>query len=196
LVVRLILSFILAIALLQSFSESRAAMYSFVDEYGRLHFTNVPADPRYKEVPEFEKIREIAEQVRFSSFINTAAKRYNLAPELIQAIIKVESSYNPLAISEKGAMGLMQLMPETAREMHVAAPFEPEDNIMGGSRYLRKLLDLFDGDLRLVLAAYNAGPNRILGNGHRIPRIPETEQYVEKVLREYGKIRESAIASQ
>ena len=195
-VVRLILSSILAIALLQLFSESRAAMYTFVDENGGLHFTNVPADPRYKEIPGFEKIREIAEQVRFSSFINTAAKRYNLAPELIQAIIKVESSFNPFAISEKGAMGLMQLMPETAKEMNVLAPFEPEDNIMGGSRYLRKLFDLFDGDMELVLAAYNAGPNRIMGNGHRIPKIPETEQYVEKVLREYGKIKANAVASQ
>jgi soluble lytic murein transglycosylase-like protein len=80
--------------------------------------------------------------------------------------------------------------------MNVGAPFEPEENIMGGSRYLRKLHDLFDGDLRLVLAAYNAGPNRILENGRRIPKIPETEDYVEKVLREYGRIRESALASQ
>jgi soluble lytic murein transglycosylase-like protein len=194
--VRLILSFILIIAMLLSYSESRAAMYSFVDEYGGLHFTNVPADPRYREVPGYEKIRELAGQVRFSSFINSAARHYNLAPELIQAIIKVESSFNPFAISEKGAMGLMQLMPETAKEMNVGAPFEPEENIMGGSRYLRKLHDLFDGDLRLVLAAYNAGPNRILENGRRIPKIPETEDYVEKVLREYGRIRESALASQ
>jgi soluble lytic murein transglycosylase-like protein len=182
--------------MLLSYSESRAAMYSFVDEYGGLHFTNVPADPRYREVPGYEKIRELAGQVRFSSFINSAARHYNLAPELIQAIIKVESSFNPFAISEKGAMGLMQLMPETAKEMNVGAPFEPEENIMGGSRYLRKLHDLFDGDLRLVLAAYNAGPNRILENGRRIPKIPETEDYVEKVLREYGRIRESALASQ
>jgi soluble lytic murein transglycosylase len=194
--VRLTLSFILVIALLQSFPEAQAAMYSYVDEYGSLHFTNVPADPRFKEVPGFDGIRELAAHVRYSSFINTAAKRYNLAPELIQAVIKIESSFNPYAVSEKGAMGLMQLMPDTAREMDVDAPFEPEDNIMGGSRYLRKLHDLFDGDLPLVLAAYNAGPNRILENGNRIPGIPETEQYVEKVLREYGKIRESTLASQ
>ena len=188
-VVRLMLLFILIIPLLQSGAESRAAMYSFMDEHGRLHFTNVPADPRYKEVPGFEKIREIAEQVRYSSFINAAAERYNLAPELIQAIIKIESSFNPFAISERGAMGLMQLMPETAKEMNVESPFEAEENIMGGSRYLRKLHDLFAGDLQLVLAAYNAGPNRILENNHRIPRIPETEEYVKKVLQEYGRIR-------
>ena len=139
---------------------------------------------------------EIAEQVRYSSFINAAAKRYNLTPELIQAIIKIESSFNPFAISERGAMGLMQLMPETAKEMNVESPFEAEENIMGGSRYLRKLHDLFAGDLQLVLAAYNAGPNRILKNNHRIPRIPETEEYVKKVLQEYGRIRENALAIQ
>ncbi|MEK6196585.1 MAG: transglycosylase SLT domain-containing protein [Desulfobacterales bacterium] len=145
----------------------------------------------------YEKIdNEIAEQVRYSSFINAAAKRYNLTPELIQAIIKIESSFNPFAISERGAMGLMQLMPETAKEMNVESPFEAAENIMGGSRYLRKLHDLFAGDLQLVLAAYNAGPNRILENGHRIPRIPETEEYVKKVLQEYGRIRENALAIQ
>jgi len=145
----------------------------------------------------YEKIdNEKAEQVNFSSFINAAAKRYNLAPELIQAIIKIESSFNPFAISERGAMGLMQLMPETAKEMNVGSPFEAEENIMGGSRYLRTLHDLFAGDLQLVLAAYNAGPNRILENSHRIPRIPETEEYVKKVLQEYGRIRENALAIQ
>ena len=145
----------------------------------------------------YEKIdNQIAEQVRYSSFINAAAKRYNLTPELIQAIIKIESSFNPFAISERGAMGLMQLMPETAKEMNVESPFEAEENIMGGSRYLRKLHDLFAGDLQLVLAAYNAGPNRILENNHRIPRIPETEEYVKKVLQEYGRIRENALAIQ
>jgi len=147
----------------------------------------------------YEKINnEMAEQeqVQYSSFINAAAKRYSLAPELIQAIIKIESSFNPFAISERGAMGLMQLMPETAKEMNVESPFEAEENIMGGSRYLRKLHDLFAGDLQLVLAAYNAGPNRILENNHRIPRIPETEEYVKKVLQEYGRIRENALAIQ
>ena len=92
-------------------------------------------------------------------------------------------------------MGLMQLMPGTAEEMQVVEPFEAEDNIMGGSRYLRKMLNLFEGNLQLGLAAYNAGPNRVLENG-RIPKIPETEQYVEKVLREYGKTKYRSLAKQ
>jgi len=86
-------------------------------------------------------------------------------------------------------------MPGTAEEMYVKEPFEASDNIMGGSRYLRKMLNLFEGDLRLGLAAYNAGPNRVLEN-RRIPKIPETEQYVEKVLHEYGKNRGSSLARQ
>jgi soluble lytic murein transglycosylase len=193
---RLALFIIPVIVLLSSLSSvTEAAMYSYVDEFGRLHFTNVPADPRYREDPRFDAIRQAAIQGRFGQFISTAAKYYGLDPELIRAIIKVESSFNPFAVSKKGAMGLMQLMPETAKEMQVAEPFEAKDNIMGGSRYLRKMLDLFEGDLRLVLAAYNAGPNRVLEN-RRIPKIPETEQYVEKVLREYGKNRASSIAKQ
>jgi len=192
---RLVLFIILVIVLLPSLSVTKAAMYSYVDQFGRLHFTNVPADPRYREDPRFDAIRKTAVQGRYGQFIRTAADRYSLDPELIRAIIKVESSFNPFAVSEKGAMGLMQLMPETAKEMQVAEPFEARDNIMGGSRYLRKLLNLFDDDVRLGLAAYNAGPNKVLENG-RIPKIPETKQYVEKVLREYGKNRAGSIARQ
>jgi soluble lytic murein transglycosylase len=165
--------------------QAGAAMYSYVDQYGRLHFTNVPADPRYKEVPEYDKIRRVAIKGRFGHHIQKAAERYSLDPELIRAVIKVESGYNPSAVSEKGAMGLMQLMPGTAEDMQVKEPFEAGDNIMGGSRYLRKMLDIFDGDLKLSLAAYNAGPNRVLPK-RQVPGIPETVQYVKKVLREYG----------
>ena len=89
----------------------------------------------------------------------------------------------------------MQLMPETAKEMKVETPFKAEENIMGGSRYLRKLLNLFGGDLRLGLAAYNAGPSRVLASGS-IPKIPETRKYVKKVLHEYGKTRPNTMASQ
>jgi len=191
---RITLFFILLLAMLSTLPETEAAMYSFVDQHGRMHFTNVPADPRYRVVPGFAAIRSAAVYGRYGKFINTAAERYSLDPELIRAIIRVESGFNPNAVSAKGAMGLMQLMPETAKELKVAAPFEAEANIMGGSRYLRKLLNLFDGDLRLGLAAYNAGPNRVLADGS-IPAIAETEQYVEKVLREYGRTRASGVVS-
>ncbi len=192
---RLALLFILLIVMLPSLPDAEAAMYSFVDEFGRLHFTNVPADPRYREVPDNETLRNAAVHGRYGKFIRNAAERYSLDPELIKAVIKVESSFNPFAISEKGAKGLMQLMPATAEEMEVEAPFDAEENIMGGSRYLRQMLNLFDGDLELGLAAYNAGPNRVLANGS-IPNIPETEQYVKKVLRVYGRTRATVMARQ
>ena len=192
---RLALFIIVVAVLLPPLSVTKAAIYSYVDQYGTLHFTNVPADPRYKKDPGFDIIRKTAVQGRYGQFIRTAADQYMLDPELIRAIIKVESSFDPFAVSEKGAMGLMQLMPGTAEEMHVREPFEASDNIMGGSRYLRKMLNLFDGDLRLGLAAYNAGPNKVLEN-RRIPKIPETEQYVRKVLKEYGKFRASSLARQ
>jgi soluble lytic murein transglycosylase len=190
---RLALFFIIPIVLLSSLSDLDAAMYSFVDNEGRLHFTNVPADQRYREVPGYEALRRTAVHGRYGKFIKDAAERYSLDPELIKAVIKVESSYNPFAVSEKGAMGLMQLMPETAKEMQVGTPFEAKENIMGGSRYLRKMLNLFEGDLELGLAAYNAGPNKVLQNG-TIPKIPETEQYVKKVMQEYDRTRINALA--
>jgi soluble lytic murein transglycosylase-like protein len=171
------------------------AMYSYVDQYGRLHFSNVPADPRYRQVPGFKALQNDAARGRYGEHIRAAAERYSLDPELIKAIIKVESSFNPFAVSEKGAMGLMQLMPDTAREMKVGAPFEVRENIMGGSRYLRQMLDMFQGDLQLGLAAYNAGPKRVLAEG-AIPKIPETERYVEKVLQVYGRGRISALTGQ
>ena len=192
---RLALFFICLMVLLPTVPDAEAAMYSFVDEYGRLHITNVPVDPRYREVPGYEALWNASANGRYSKFISAAAKRYSLDPELIKAIIKVESSYNPNAVSAKGAMGLMQLMPETAKEMKVTAPFKAEENIMGGSRYLRKLLNLFEGDLRLGLAAYNAGPSRVLAKGV-IPKIPETRNYVKKVLHEYSRTRSNAMASQ
>ena len=190
---RLALFFILPIVLLLALPDVEAAMYSFVDQDGKLHFTNVPADSRYREVPGYEDQGSTVVYGRYGQFIKDAAVRYGLDPELITAVIKVESSFNPYAVSKKGAMGLMQLMPETAKEMQVGAPFEAKENIMGGSRYLRKMLNLFEGDLRLGLAAYNAGPNRVLKNGI-IPKIPETEQYVKKVMREYGRNRANFLA--
>jgi soluble lytic murein transglycosylase len=190
---QLALFFILPVVLLSSLPNAEAAMYSFVDQDGKLHFSNVPADPRYKELPGYGEQRSTVVYGRYGQFINDAATRYGIDPELIKAVIKVESSFNPYAVSEKGAMGLMQLMPRTAEEMQVRSPFEAKENIMGGSRYLRKMLDLFDGNLRLGLAAYNAGPNRILENGI-IPKIPETEQYVKKVMQEYGRGRVNALA--
>lgn len=120
--------------------------------------------------------------------INHAADRHQLDPMLIKAVIKTESNFNPNAVSPKGAQGLMQLMPGTARDLKVRDPFDARQNIFGGAKYLRQMLDLFNGDVELCLAAYNAGPNRVAPAG-MIPNIPETQAYVAKVLRHYKAYR-------
>jgi soluble lytic murein transglycosylase-like protein len=118
---------------------------------------------------------------RFEPYVLEHSNRQSLRPELVRAVIQVESGYNPRARSPKGAMGLMQLMPETAKQLGVARPYDPEDNIRGGTRYLRLLLDKYDGDERLALAAYNAGPGAVDRYGRNIPPYRETRDYVRKV---------------
>ncbi len=112
------------------------------------------------------------------------ARRNGLEERLVRSIIQVESAWNPRARSNKGALGLMQLMPETARELGVARAFDAEENIRGGTDYLRQMLDRFDGDLELALAGYNAGPGAVSRYG-RVPPYPETERYIDKVMHLY-----------
>ncbi|HWP46179.1 MAG TPA: lytic transglycosylase domain-containing protein [Candidatus Limnocylindrales bacterium] len=118
----------------------------------------------------------------YKEHIEEMAQKYKINPDLVKAIIKVESNYNPKAVSPKGAQGLMQLMPETAKRFGVNDPFDPHENIAGGIKYLRFLWDLFGGDLKLVLAGYNAGEQRVVQYGNNVPPITETQNYVQKVL--------------
>jgi len=118
---------------------------------------------------------------RLEETIQRAAGMNALAPELVRAVIQRESASQPCAISEAGALGMMQLMPATAQGLNVLDPFNPEENIFAGSRYLRQLLDRFGGDLSLALGAYNAGPARVAASGG-IPPIPETKAYVQDIL--------------
>ncbi len=122
---------------------------------------------------------------RYDSYIKSTANKYGVDPLLIKAIIHIESGFNHRAVSNKGAQGLMQLMPQTARDLRVWNPFDPMQNIDGGTRYIRKMLKTFHGDLRLSLAAYNAGPN-LVGRVGRVPAIPETRNYVRKVISQYN----------
>ena len=116
--------------------------------------------------------------------ITANASRFDLEERLVRAVIQVESSFDHRALSHKGAMGLMQLMPETAQELAVSDPWDPAQNVRGGSEYLRRMLELFDGRLELALAAYNAGPSAVSRYGG-IPPYPETRAYVAKVMRLY-----------
>ena len=124
---------------------------------------------------------------RFESIVQQHASRQALRPELVRAVIQVESGYNPRATSPKGAMGLMQLMPQTARELGVRDPYDPEENIRGGTRYLRQLLDKYRGNEDLALAAYNAGPGAVDRHGEKVPPYRETKDYVRKVGSAAGK---------
>lgn len=168
-------------------STAYADIYSYVDENGVICLTDTPTREA-KLMPlqndETPKLRSY-NSVSYQSIIKSVADKYSIDPSLIHAVITTESNYNQGAVSRKGAMGLMQLMPSTASLMGVSNPFRPEENIEGGTKYLRYLLDRFGGDLRLALAAYNAGPEYVQKYG-TIPPISETKEYVKKVLLLYN----------
>jgi soluble lytic murein transglycosylase-like protein len=181
-----VLGFIFSLVVFSRADSAAGAIYVFVDENGVRHFTNVPSDSRYRlnVTPGSEHRRLLVN--RFSKHINEAAYRYQIDPLLIKAIVKVESDFNQYAVSHKGALGLMQLMPDTIQDMKVLNPFDPGDNISGGTRFLKKNLMRFDGDLELSLAAYNAGPEKVLAE-NRVPDFPETQNFIKRVLEQYRR---------
>jgi soluble lytic murein transglycosylase len=165
-----------------------ADIYRYVDPSGVTHFTNVPTDGRFTLFLREERGTLSTEDFyRFDHIISRAAEKYDIEFELIKAVIKVESNFDSLAVSKKGARGLMQLMPPTAKELRVLDSFDPIENIDAGTRYLKSLLGRFKDNLRLALAAYNAGNNAVIRNNGQIPPYKETKGYVKKVLR-YFKI--------
>ena len=121
----------------------------------------------------------------YDPHVRAAASKYDLPPALIKAVMAAESAFNPRAVSRRGALGLMQLMPDTARELSVADVFDPAQNIDGGARYLRRLFTQYEGDLFQTLSAYNAGPDAVRRSGGKVPRIAETQEYVRRVLALY-----------
>jgi len=159
------------------YSSADAAVYRYVDANGVVHFTNTPTHPKY-----ILYLKDSGSKPEFSDMIRRHSSSYRLEEALVKAVIKAESDYNPRAVSRKGAIGMMQLLPSTARDMSVRDPLNPEDNIRGGSRYLRLMLDQFDNNIELALAAYNAGPNAVKKHGG-IPPYEETKTYVKRVKR-------------
>ena len=129
----------------------------------------------------------------YAELVSAAATANHLPEALLHAVIKSESNYNPGATSPKGAGGLMQLMPDTARELGVKDVYDPKANIQGGAKYLKRLMTMFDNDIALAVAAYNAGPDAVLSRGRVIPPFAETQRYVPSVLRQYRRLQGLAV---
>ena len=129
---------------------------------------------------------------QFDKYIEDSCSKYSLDPNLVKAVIKAESNFNPDAVSPKNAEGLMQLMPSTAKQYGVSDSFDPSSNIEGGVKVLKDLIDHFDGDLKLALAGYNAGKGAVIKYGNKIPPYPETQQYVKRVIKFYDKLNSVA----
>ena len=162
-------------------SPVQADIYRWVDSEGTMHFTNVPTSAQYEVYIREAIPKGIHPSNHFDRHIQEAAQQFDVPVSLVKAIIKAESDFDPNAVSHAGAQGLMQLMPETARDLGVSNSFDPRENILAGVRYFKGLLEQFHGSIPLALAAYNAGPNRI-GPLREVPRIEETERFVRRVM--------------
>ncbi len=184
---------------------AQADIYSFTDANGTVHFSDVPDDPRYRLylrdpnkpalphklrswIPANPRINR-ANKKRYTPYVNAAARATHMDAALLHAVISAESGYNPYAVSPRGAKGLMQLMPDTARRYGVTNLFDPSQNIVAGAKYLRDLMHMFNNHLKLALAAYNAGENAVIKYGNQVPPYTETMHYVPRVIsfyRQYG----------
>ncbi len=204
---RMIKAFLLVgIALSCLVNIAHADIYQYVDDKGVVHFTNVPTSSKKNPIKIYSEQKKqspltaamahpaVAAQqngsgdtvpVSYLNIINAACSRFGVDPSLVHAIVKVESDFNPFAISRRGAMGLMQLMPQTAISMNVRNTFSPDENVEGGVKYLRYLLDRYEGNISLALAAYNAGETAVKKWG-TIPPFKETQNYVKKILLIYN----------
>lgn len=200
------------VMLMMATSAAAEDMYKCVGRNGSISFTNTPTSSNCTQHVETQRFATAikpysggfgptyygstaysfspggVDDPSLDRYIYFAGTRYNIDPRLLKAVIRVESAFDHRAVSEKGALGLMQLMPGTARDLRVRNPFNPWENIDGGARYLRQMLDTFGGNVRLSLAAYNAGPGAVKRAGG-IPSIPETQQYVSQVLKHYRGYR-------
>lgn len=187
-------------------------IYRYVESDGTVVYTNVPprgsgakrqarkVEGEFRPAPAPEQPAKVstwsAKQLEeFDQMIDEAAVRYKMPPALVRAVMHAESAFDPNALSHVGASGLMQLMPNTAREMYVKDIFDPKDNIEGGVRYLRVLANEFNGDMVQMVAAYNAGPDAVRKYGGQVPPYPETQAYVRKVISLYFQYKAQAQAA-
>jgi soluble lytic murein transglycosylase-like protein len=181
-------------------SEVAADIYKYTDNAGRVYYTDEPRNSLYKRIIKTKAFRyptssnytgkvnafSGANKKRFTDLIEQAANRHQVDAKLVHAVIQTESAYNSTAQSPKGAVGLMQLMPDTARRFGVTDRNDPDQNVDGGTRYLKYLINLFNPNIDLAVAAYNAGENAVIRYNNSIPPYPETQNYVKQVLALYN----------
>jgi soluble lytic murein transglycosylase-like protein len=191
---------LIASLLMASTVAAHSKIYTYVDGDGVRHYTDVPDNNRYRLLVLSPQDRTssgdrydamlLAKAGQYDSIIEKAALSASVEPNLLRAVIVVESGFNSRAVSKRGAVGLMQLMPATATRFGVSNPYDPRENVHAGARYLKFLIDRFGQDVRLALAAYNAGEEAVDRNGGQIPPFSETMAYVPRVLKIYQMLRE------
>jgi soluble lytic murein transglycosylase-like protein len=168
-------------------------VYGYIDPEGIYHITNIRPAARGYHILVRDAVKELplkgGNTSQYDSLINQHALANGLDPALVKAVMLTESNSNPTAISRKGAQGLMQIMPDTAQIVELKNPFDPDENIRAGARYLKLLQEMFKGDLELVLAAYNAGPAKVIQHNMTVPPIGETVNYVKQVKLRYDKLK-------
>lgn len=192
--------FLIATLLAASAVEARSKIYAYVDADGMRHYTDVPDNNRYRLLVLSPQDRTasgdrydmtlLSKATQYDSIIEKAALSASIESNLLRAVIVVESGFNSRAVSKRGAVGLMQLMPATATRFGVSNPYDPRDNVHGGARYLKFLMDRFGHNIRLALAAYNAGESAVDRSGGQIPPFEETKAYVPRVMKIYRQLME------
>ncbi|MGD2036661.1 MAG: lytic transglycosylase domain-containing protein [Desulfobacterales bacterium] len=179
--------------LISAYSSVHADIFMYIDESGVMHFTNTPTSNEYEYKIYIKERTAVSRNFhttsKYDHFISDAAKQTGVDSRLLKAMIKAESDFDPRAVSHKGAMGLMQIMPENFKMLDLENPFDPWQNIRAGAQYFKKLYERFNGKLALTLAAYNAGPTAV-DRYKRIPPYQETEEYVRRVLRYYRTFKQ------
>jgi len=183
-----------AIAILTAWVASvHADIYMYIDDNGVMHFTNTPTSNQHEYKVYIKERTSVSTQFhstdKYDKLISNASKEFNVDSRLLKAMIKAESDFDPRAVSRKGAMGLMQIMPENFKMLNLKNPFDPWQNIRAGAQYFKQLYKRFNGKLALSLAAYNAGPTAV-DRYKNIPPYQETEEYVRRVLRYYRTFKQ------
>ena len=188
-----IVFFIIIFSIIITGSSVYADIYMYIDENGVMHFTNAPTSNEYDYKVYIKEKAAVSKNFyttnKYDHFISDAAKQTGVDSRLLKAMIKAESDFDPRAVSHKGAMGLMQIMPGNFKMLNLENPFDPWQNIMAGAQYFKKMYERFNGKLALSLAAYNAGPTAV-DRYQRIPPYQETEEYVRRVLRYYRTFKQ------